>query len=63
MSTWRDRTYEERLERLDLPTLEEGREKGDLIVTCRAMKEMEMVDNDDLFVCDTRNTRGHGKKL
>lgn len=55
--------YEERLERLDLPTLEEGREKGDLIVTCRAMKEMEMVDNDDLFVCDTRNTRGHGKKL
>ena len=27
------------------------------------MKGMEKIDRDDLFICDTRVTRGHNKKL
>lgn len=42
-----DLTYEERLERLCLSKLEKRRE----------------IDRDDLIVWDTRDTRGHRKKL
>ena len=59
----RDLTYEERLAKLNLPSLEERRERGDLITVYKAMREMEKIDRDDLFVWDTRETRGHGKKL
>ena len=61
--TLRDLPYEERLERLNLQTLEKRRERGDLIAIYRASKELEKVDRSDLFLWDVRNTRGHGKKL
>lgn len=59
----RDRPYEERLEILNLQTLKERRERGDLIAVFRAMKGLEKVDREDLFVWDRSATRGHGKKL
>lgn len=41
--------------------MEEKRER-DLIAVYRMIK-METIDRDDLFVRDTRETSGHGKKL
>ena len=51
------------LEKLKLQTLEKRRERGDLIAVYRAANEMEKVDRSDLFLWDSRNTRGHGKKF
>ena len=55
--------YKERLERLGLPTLEQRRERGDLLTIYRIMKNMETLDREDLLNWDTRESRGHGKKL
>jgi len=59
----RDLTYEERLRILGLTTLEQRRERGDLIMVYRVMKGMERLDREDLVNWDIRDTRGHGKKL
>ena len=59
----RDLTYEERLCILGLTTLEQRRERGDLIMIYRVMKGMERLDREDLVNWDIRDTRGHGKKL
>ena len=58
----RDLTYEERLSKLKLPTLGR-RERGDLIAVYRASEDLENVDRVDLYVWDSRRTRGHGKKM
>ncbi len=55
-------SYEERLLELNLITLEQRTERGDLIAIYRVMKGMEELDRDDLINWDTRDTRGHGKK-
>lgn len=49
----RELTYEEALERFDLPTLEERRER-DLIAVYRILKEMKTVDRDNLLFWDVR---------
>ena len=59
----RNLPYEEWLSRLKLPTLEKRRERGDFIAVCRALKDLEKIDRDDLFVWDDRTTRKHEKKL
>ncbi len=43
-------TYEERLERLDLTTLERRREIGDLIMIYRLQESLENLDREDLMV-------------
>ncbi len=55
------KSYEERLSKL--MTLEQRRQRGDLIAVYRIMKGMEDLDRDDLIIWDTRDTRGHGKKI
>ena len=55
-------TYEERLDKLGLISLEKRRERGDLIAMYRTMNGMDKLDWDDLFVWDT-STREHGKRL
>lgn len=51
----RDPTYKKRLERLGLPTLEERRERKDLVTVYRVIKEMETKDRDDLLAWEQRN--------
>ncbi len=58
----RDYTYEERLERFDLTTLER-RERGDLIMMYRLQEGLENLDREDLMVRDDSGTRGNSKKL
>ena len=59
----RELTYEERLEKLQLPTLHERRERGDLIAMFRNVKGLEKLDRQDLFEQDDGRTRGHEYKL
>ncbi len=59
----RDYTYKERLERLDLTTLERRRERGDLIMMYRLQEGFENLDREDLMVRDDSGTRGNSKKL
>ncbi|XP_045126266.1 uncharacterized protein LOC123513260 [Portunus trituberculatus] len=58
----KDLTYEERLRKLEIPTLESRRERGDLIGIYKMVNNLDKVDGDFLSL-ETRATRGHGKKL
>ncbi|MPD06048.1 hypothetical protein E2C01_101828 [Portunus trituberculatus] len=56
-------TYEKRLERLELPTLEQRRKRGDLLTIYKIMNNMELPDRINLLKRDRRDRRGHGLKL
>ncbi len=55
--TLRDHTYEERLEKLGLTTLERRRERRDLIALHRMQEGLEKLDREDLLVRDRMETR------
>lgn len=50
VSSLRDVYYEERLLKLNLLTLVQRRERGDLIAVYRLMKGMEKLDKEDLVM-------------
>ncbi|XP_072025076.1 uncharacterized protein [Amphiura filiformis] len=57
-------TYEERLRRLNLTTMEKRRERGDIIQTYRIMNQIDRINPDTLFQkADYQGTRGHSQKL
>lgn len=56
-------SYEERLSRLRLTTLETRRLRGDLIEVFKIMKGFEGLKCDDFFVTSINNLRGHRYKL
>ena len=60
---FQDLTYEERLDRMELPSLEKRRERGDMIAMFRLINGLEKLDREDLLVLNERDTRGHGRKL
>ncbi len=60
--TLRGRTYEERLKKFGLTTLER-RERLDLIALYRMQEGLEKLDREDLVVRDIIETRGNSKKL
>ncbi len=43
-------TYEERLRMLEIPTIENRRERGDLINICRMINDMENVEKNVLKI-------------
>ena len=57
------RTYEERLEEMNLPTLEERRERGDLIPVYKLLNGMDQTDMNILSKEEAVYTRGHKRKL
>ncbi|XP_072014972.1 uncharacterized protein [Amphiura filiformis] len=59
----RDMTYEERLQKLKLYTLEQRRLRGDLIETFKILNQFERVDQERFFKLATTDTRGHSQKL
>ena len=55
------RIYEERLEEMNLPTLEERKERGDLITVHKLLNGMDKTDMNILSKEETAYTRGHKK--
>ena len=56
-------TYEERLNRLGLTTLEERRIRGDLIETFKIMKGIDLVDKEKFFQVNQSDLRGNDCKI
>lgn len=61
--TLRDLSYEDRLQKLGLTTLEERRKRGDMIMLFNCITGRVKIDKDDFLILNTRRTRGHNKKL
>ena len=61
--TLRDLSYEDRLQKLGLITLEERRKRGDMIMLFNCITGRVNIDKDDFLILNTRKTRGHNKKL
>ncbi len=59
-------SYKDRLKEMQLTTLQERRERGDLITVYKLINELEKVDREGLLLItesETRHLRGHSKKL
>ena len=59
----RDLSYEDRLDKLNLPTLKERRERGDMITTFKFLKGFDNVKCENYFEKRQGTTRGHSLKL
>ena len=60
----RDLSYHERLQALDLFSMERRRKRGDLIETFRILKGFTDIPHDSLFqLCDSVKLRGHSFKM
>ena len=59
----RDLSYEERLKKLQLPTLTERRERGDMIMLYKCVEGIEKIDVKDYVKPSQSSLRGHSKKL
>jgi len=58
-----DRTYEERLRKLNLPSLVYRRKRMDMIQTFRILKGIDNINADQFFTLSERQSRGHRLKL
>ena len=59
----RDLSYEERLEKLNLPTLEQRRKRGDMITMYKCVTGKEHIDSEEYITYNRSSLRGHSKKL
>ncbi len=63
MPSLRGLNYEERLKKLQLPTLTEGRERGDMIMLYKYVKGIEKIDINEYAIPSQSSLRKHNKKL
>ncbi len=63
MPSLRDLSYEERLKKLQLPTLTERRERGDMFMLYKCVEGMEKMDVKEYVIPSQSSLRGHSKKL
>ena len=57
-------SYEERLRRLKLPSLQYRRKRGDMIQTYKILREIDRIDPAVFFKClPSQVTRGHSFKI
>ncbi len=56
-------TYEERLREMKLATLEQGKERVDMITLYKLVNKIDLIDKDDLLPARSEGLRSHGKKL
>ncbi len=57
-------THEDRLKEMELPTLEQRRERGDMITSYKLVNKIGKIDKDDQLVpARSQGPRGHRKKL
>ncbi len=55
----RDLSYEERLQKLQLPTLTERRERGDMIMLYKCVEGMEKIDVKEYVMPSQSSLAGH----
>ena len=63
IKTLKDRTYNQRIEALQLPTLEYRRRRGDLIQAYKILHNIDNVQENFLPLSKLSSTRGHSLKL
>ena len=61
----RELTYEDRIKEMGLPTLQDRRERGDLITIYKTVSGIEKLDNQNLVMMEeeTRQMKGHSGKI
>ncbi len=59
----RDLSYEERLDKLQLPTLEERRKRGETNMLYKCVEGKEKIDSNGYIIPSQLPSRGHSKKL
>ena len=60
---FRNLSYEERLKRVGLTTLEERRLRGDLLMVYKIVEGMVSGGSREWFIRDMQGRRGHSRKL
>ena len=60
---FKNKSYEERLEKLNLTTLEERRIRGDMITMYKIVNGINILDREIVKVGPSNYLRGHGKRL
>ena len=63
VKTIKDKSYSNRLQALDLPSLDYRRKRGDMILTFKLLNGFMDTDPSLLFEIKWNNTRGHKLKL
>ena len=63
VSCLREKSYEERLEELNLYPLEVRRVRGDIIEVFKILNGLEDIDASELFTMSDMTTRGHNMKI
>ncbi len=59
----RDLSYEERLDKLQLSTLEERRKRGDMIMLYKCVEGKDKIDRNEYIIFIQLISRGHSKKI
>ncbi len=63
MPSLRGLSYEERFKKLQLPTLTERQDRGDMVMLCKCVEGIEKIDINEYIIPGQSFFRGHSKML